>query len=1093
MSSISSTKRSDNEIRKQKNIDIATDHSEGNLLSRLFFNPRNRPNNNNHAWKGGNQNMNQVSSPKYSQTSKNNIKPNPNLNEQKVTISADNIRQEALQEACLLLLDRLFHFLSMLPSPDGYDDDDYENAISDNHDNDNDTLTLISSHAFSQYDRNYKSQHPPNNPSTNKNRGLTLPASAIGWLAHALCPDVNKLKPTILLPNQSNQNIDNDDYSLDDDSSITSLDTHQTRDTTDDDRVVPINPQLSDQYALLKWLLRKVTHLKVSSATWPPDPPSTIKKNAKKQKNRRPRNFPFSMNNQRHANNRMAFISDDDEDDDDYYDNDEDDVSISIYDVEDDSSIATNDFSTTSSHYPSSSSQNKKKQKKTKSPIHQLWHQLRSYPRLDMQLFPNLNVLILEGVTPEWIENLHLVQGKLQLLSLERGAIFHLNSFLFSRDQAYLNRNSIKDDSHLGLGPNEEPDYRHQFEKEDEEKVQQQQQQQQEQQDTIKKNDILDTVYPQLTHLKLSNCAIGELSGLLGFNPPQMDNYDDEEDEDRFNIIKPKVLKRGRKKRKKKKILQYSDSAQHNIFQPSSSLQEYSNLLSQQHELIPDQQRYHPPPLSRMSSLQTISLSNNQIIHADTALSGLSSLSQLASIDLSFNYITSMQQSYLKLGNIKTLILSHNKIATVSNGLDRLYSLEMLSLDRNRFEDLQNVVGLANLPFLSRLDLWGNPFMEKDEENYRVNVLSLFVQVRGGNEADLPILDKLRVTQEEKKILEALDFGDIVKVDDAPFQDNESANANDNNNKNTTAKEEQHIDHEGNNDDIKGQKYEIPPLAALDDTDTASSSSSFLQSNYPVSTVSPTTNTSLGRKKVKRLRRRRKAFICDLSNVQDGDGNDISIRTEESFCTIELETRKRIPDNMLMHDETDSNNRPNSHTSLSPSSNFFEDLIDRLSLENPYLFEEKNNLFKFGSELDVTAPIPQDKNDSKDSSIAESQTDDKVYISDLNKEKDAIYKNQLSFLALNIDLLDDFNDLDNTDDDYMTPYPGTDIANRKTSNTDAKPKWIPLFSTDDIDIDDIDINDIDSNDKENDTNDNQDVLNLNIEGFFFFFVFFFRV
>lgn len=63
----------------------------------------------------------------------------------------------------------------------------------------------------------------------------------------------------------------------------------------------------------------------------------------------------------------------------------------------------------------------------------------------------------------------------------------------------------------------------------------------------------------------------------------------------------------------------------------------------------------------------------------------------------------------MHLGNVTELCLTGNEISS-TRGLDRIFSLERLALDENNINQLTHIVGLANLPFLTNLDLKGNPF-----------------------------------------------------------------------------------------------------------------------------------------------------------------------------------------------------------------------------------------------------------------------------------------------------------------------------------------------------------------------------------------------
>jgi len=246
------------------------------------------------------------------------------------------------------------------------------------------------------------------------------------------------------------------------------------------------------------------------------------------------------------------------------------------------------------------------------------YYVLQNRPRVDLQLFPGLKVLFLDRIPPEWVVNLQIVRDSLELLRTERACIYNLTDYLFS-DQ-------IEVEDTEGAG---EP-----------------------------------SVLAGLTHLKLKNCAIGELSGLDG------------------------------------KVLERKDDG-------CSQDPDESDALASTYLTI-------PPPLSRLPNLVSLSLAHNELLSAQTAIVGLSALPLLRRLDLSYNYLTDMRGANAMLGNIKVLVLTGNRIRTVQ-GLDRLYSLEKLSLDRNNLKDLASVAGLAKLPELKSLKLIGNPVAEISE------------------------------------------------------------------------------------------------------------------------------------------------------------------------------------------------------------------------------------------------------------------------------------------------------------------------------------------------------------------------------------------
>ena len=59
------------------------------------------------------------------------------------------------------------------------------------------------------------------------------------------------------------------------------------------------------------------------------------------------------------------------------------------------------------------------------------WHKLQCHPRVDMAMFANVKVLVVDGVAPEWIDNLHLTRGSLNILRVERSCMSNVPAFLY--------------------------------------------------------------------------------------------------------------------------------------------------------------------------------------------------------------------------------------------------------------------------------------------------------------------------------------------------------------------------------------------------------------------------------------------------------------------------------------------------------------------------------------------------------------------------------------------------------------------------------------------------------------------------------------
>lgn len=396
----------------------------------------------------------------------------------------------------------------------------------------------------------YLSRLPAEEDSSDRPLGLTLPASAIGWLSTQLFPQVDSLGD---------------------------------EDRPSDHAALWMGPSMRDRLASLKFLLPRVTHVRVTSEEWPPSRPEK------------------SSVSHQHQN-------------------------FEGQDVDPDAMSVQSTLTVESAVPPRPS---------LRAFLFQ-YYVLQNRPRVDLELFPSLKVLLLDRIPPEWVVNLHVVRDSLELLRTERACIYNLTDFLFPVQE------DGKDTEGSGNGL---------------------------------------AVFGRLTHLKLKNCAVGELSGLKG-------QLVEREDEGSSHVVD-----------------------ENDVLAPITA---HSKLQL-------------PPPFSRLPNLVSLSLAHNELRSARTALAGLSALPLLRRLDLSYNYLTHMRGANAMLGNIKVLILSGNRIRTVK-GLDRLYSLERLSLDQNNLKDLASVAGLAKLPELRSLKLIGNPLVEPSKflQSFMVHVPNPF-------------------------------------------------------------------------------------------------------------------------------------------------------------------------------------------------------------------------------------------------------------------------------------------------------------------------------------------------------------------------------
>jgi hypothetical protein len=150
--------------------------------------------------------------------------------------------------------------------------------------------------------------------------------------------------------------------------------------------------------------------------------------------------------------------------------------------------------------------------------------------------------------------------------------------------------------------------------------------------------------------------------------------------------------------------------------------------------------------LSKLESVQYLSLQHNEIRSEQTALRALRRLPRLMHVDLRDNCLTtSLPHAYLYLGGqLSVLKLSHNHLTNV-RGLDRCYALQELWLDGNAIPTVQDAAGLARLPELTYLRLHHNPCTTLGNPNFdpdwRVQLWIWFQEHRRATSPlELPVL-----------------------------------------------------------------------------------------------------------------------------------------------------------------------------------------------------------------------------------------------------------------------------------------------------------------------------------------------------------------
>ncbi|MBI5715702.1 MAG: leucine-rich repeat domain-containing protein [Chloroflexi bacterium] len=110
-----------------------------------------------------------------------------------------------------------------------------------------------------------------------------------------------------------------------------------------------------------------------------------------------------------------------------------------------------------------------------------------------------------------------------------------------------------------------------------------------------------------------------------------------------------------------------------------------------------------PEALGQLTQLQSLNLSYNQLT---TLPEWLGQLTQLRSLDISYNRLTALPRSIGKLTQLKSLDLSGNQLTTLPEALGQLTQLQSLRLSNNNLTPLPESLG--QLTQLQSLDLSSN-------------------------------------------------------------------------------------------------------------------------------------------------------------------------------------------------------------------------------------------------------------------------------------------------------------------------------------------------------------------------------------------------
>ncbi len=228
------------------------------------------------------------------------------------------------------------------------------------------------------------------------------------------------------------------------------------------------------------------------------------------------------------------------------------------------------------------------------------YRRLQNRPRIDLNIFPNLAYIQVDGIPPEWLQNLHVTNDTLTKLIFQRGCMLNVPGF-FGMANTSPNEGGLK--NHLEVSILSPPtilkgNVIHGFgdmkiaasdskvsSPSPIKRVNEDDRMDKDEDDPVNIAGTYHSPFPHLEHLCLSHCCIGESSGMqVGDNTASMGHSAG---------MGPKA--------------------------PTDGLINRKSVLS------------------RLKGLITLDLSHNELVRAESALAGLGDLSRLSAINLSHN------------------------------------------------------------------------------------------------------------------------------------------------------------------------------------------------------------------------------------------------------------------------------------------------------------------------------------------------------------------------------------------------------------------------------------------------------------------------